>query len=70
MSPRDFQNARRVRRFTRAVFGAAARPHFALRQVEDASSISSICHLEQSSAASLFHVVAVRSQGENVDRHK
>src|SRR5450631_834789 len=70
MAPGNFQDARRVRRFAGTVFGGAARPHLALREVEDSGAVSALGHLEQSSAAGLFYVVAVRGQGENVEGHK
>jgi hypothetical protein len=40
-----------------------------LRQVEDASAVAALRRFEQSSAASLFHIITVRSQGKNVERH-
>src|SRR5208337_5596797 len=60
VAPGNFQNARCFGRFAGAVFSGAARPHFALREVEDAGAVSAFGHLEQSSAASLLHIVAVR----------
>jgi hypothetical protein len=39
-----------------------------LGEVEDASAVAAFGHFEQSSAASLFHIVTVRSQGKNVER--
>src|SRR6266481_971740 len=60
VTPGNFQDARRLRRFARAVFGGAARPHFSLREVEDAGAVSALGHLEQSSGAGLFYIVAVR----------
>jgi hypothetical protein len=41
-----------------------------LRQVEDAGAVSALGHLEQSSGAGLFYIIAVRGQSENVERHK
>jgi hypothetical protein len=66
VAPGNFQDARRLRRFKGAVFGAAARAHFTLREVEDAGAVSALGHLEKSSAAGLFDVVTVRGQGEKV----
>jgi hypothetical protein len=37
-----------------------------LRKVEDAGAVSALGHLEQSSAAGLFYIIAVRGEGENV----
>src|ERR1700674_1801250 len=66
VTPGNFQDARRFRRFARAVFGGAACPHFTLREVEDAGAVSALGHLEESAGAGLFYVIAVRGQGENV----
>jgi hypothetical protein len=66
VTPGNFQNACRFGGFTGPVFGGAARAHFTLREVEDAGAVSALGHLEQSSAAGLFDVVAVRGQGEYV----
>jgi len=60
VAPGNFQDARRLGRFAGAVFGGAARAHFTLREIENAGAVSALGHLEQSSAAGLFHVVAVR----------
>ena len=66
VAPGNFQNARRLRRFAGAIFGAAARAHLALREIQNAGAISALGHLEKSSAAGLFDVVTVRGQGEKV----
>jgi hypothetical protein len=66
VTPGNFQDARRFRRFAGAVFGGAARPHFTLREIEDAGAVSALGHLEESAGAGLFYVIAVRGQGENV----
>src|SRR5260370_31882305 len=68
-APGNVQDARRLRGFSRPVFGGAARSHFTLGEIEDAGAVSALGHLEQSSAAGLFYVVAMRGQGENVDGH-
>src|SRR5215471_1305802 len=52
--------------FTRAVFGGAARPHFALREVEDPGAQSALRHLEQSAAAGLLHVIAMSGNGQDI----
>ena len=62
------KNFRRIRRFTRAIFGGAARSHLALRQIENAGALAALCRFQQCSAASLFHVVAVRGNGKDVER--
>src|SRR5437588_8021085 len=51
-----------------AISGAAARAHFALRQIEDAGAMASLRHLEQRAAAGLLHIVAVRGDGQNIER--
>jgi hypothetical protein len=61
VAPGNFQDARRLLRFTRPVFSGPARSHFTLREVENAGTVSALGHLKQSSGASLFHIVAVRS---------
>src|SRR5260370_28589455 len=67
VTPGHFQDARRLRGFSRPVFGGAARSHFTLGEVEDAGAVSALGHLGGSSGAGLFYVVAVRGHGENVD---
>jgi hypothetical protein len=54
------QYARRFRSYAGAIFHAAASPHFTLREVEDTGAVSALGHLEQSSSAGLFYVIAVR----------
>jgi hypothetical protein len=66
VAPGNFQDASRLRRFASAIFSRAARPHLTLRQVEDAGAVSALGHLEQSSGAGLFYIIAVRGQSENV----
>ena len=61
--PRDAENLSRVGRFLGTIFGGAARSHLALRQIEDAGAIAALRHLEQSAAAGLFNIVAVRGDG-------
>src|SRR5271166_4064170 len=65
--PTDFEDARRLVRFARAIFDGAARAHFALREVEDGGAASALGHLQQRAAAGLLDVVAVGGNGENVD---
>jgi hypothetical protein len=69
VAPANFQDARRLRGFAGAFFGGTARSHFSLGQVKDPSAISALGHLKQSSAAGLFHIVAVSGKGEKVERH-
>src|SRR5579864_8932323 len=66
LAPTDFQDARRLAGLARAVFNGAARAHFALREVEDSSAVSALAHLEQRTAARLFHIVAMSGDGQNV----
>ncbi len=54
--------------FARAIFRRAPRPHFALRQVEDAGALPALRSLQQSSAAGLLYIVAVRGDGQDVQR--
>src|ERR1019366_1266122 len=72
--PTDFQDARRLVGLTRPVFNAAAGAHLALREVEDGSAVSALCHLEQRAAAGLLDVVAMGGDGQDVAlwrvRHK
>src|SRR5580700_7631615 len=67
-SPARAQNLRGIRGFLRSIFGSTARAHFSLREVEDAGSLTPLGRLQQRSAAGLFHVVTVRSDGEDVER--
>src|ERR1019366_5674202 len=64
--PTDFQDARRLVGLTRPVFNAAARAHLALREVKDGSAVAALRHLEQRAAASLFDVVAMGGDGQDV----
>ena len=52
--------------FAGAIFGAAARSHLALGQVENAGAVAALGHLEESASAGLFYVVAMRGQGEKI----
>src|ERR1017187_8675706 len=72
--PTDFQDARCLVCLPRPVVNAAARAHFALREVKDGGAASALGHLEQRTAAGLLNVVAMGGDGENVAvwrvRHK
>src|ERR1039458_8813789 len=70
VAPGNFQDARCLCRFARAIFNVATRPHLTLREVEDAGAVSARGHLEQSTGAGLFYIIAVRGEGENIERHK
>ena len=67
---RNFGLCRRfgASRLARTICGTAARAHFALRQIEDAGAMASLRHLEQRAAAGLLHIVAVRGDGQNIER--
>jgi hypothetical protein len=69
LPPCDFQNSRRLGRLARAIFGRAAGAHFALREVENAGAVAALGHLEQRAAAGLLYIIAMRGEGENVERH-
>ena len=68
LPPRRAQYFRRICRFARAIFGAAPRSHLALGQIEDSGAMAALRHLEQRAAAGLLYVVAVGSQGKNIER--
>src|SRR5581483_6664056 len=68
LAPTYFQDSGSFGRLASAIFGAAARSHLPLRQIEDTGAVSSLCHLEQCSAAGLFDVVAVGGYGKDVER--
>ena len=67
MPPRNFQDPSGFGRLARAVFGCAARAHFALSQIEDTGAIAAVGHLEQSSAAGLLDIVTMCGKSENVE---
>jgi hypothetical protein len=62
------QDLSRVRGFSRAVFRRPSGPHLAASQVENSRAMATHCHLEQRPTARLFHVIAVRSDGQYVKR--
>ena len=66
--PTHAQNLGRVIGFARAIFRRAPRPHLALRQVEDARALAALRGLQQRAAAGLLYVVAVRGDGQDVQR--
>src|SRR5579863_696463 len=59
-APARAQNLRRIGRLARPIVGGPARPHLALRQVENARALPALRSFQQSAAASLLHVVAMR----------
>src|SRR5580700_7113570 len=62
-APARAQNLRRIGCLARPIVGGPARPHLALRQVEDAGALPALRSFQQSAAASLLHVVAMRGDG-------
>ena len=68
LPPAGAQQARGLRGFAGALFGAAAGSGLALGQVENGGAQAARGHAQQGSAAGLFHVVAVRGDGQNVGR--
>src|SRR5438552_7876882 len=68
VAPGDLQNLGRGFGFGGALLGGAARSHFALRQIEDAGAMSGLRHLQQSAAACLLAIIAMRSDGQHVER--
>src|SRR5438552_12798242 len=68
VAPGDLQNLGGRFGFGGALFGRAARSHLALRQIEDAGAISGLRHLQQSAAACLLTIIAMRSDGQHVER--
>src|SRR6266850_6142141 len=69
LPPAHFQDLRSRVGLAGAVFGGAARPQLTLGQIEDAGRMAEARHLEQGSPAGLFHIVAVRGYGKDVDAH-
>src|ERR1700679_2164911 len=59
--PRDAQDLRGFCRLLRAAFRSAPRAHLASREIENAGAPAALRHFQQSSAASLFDVVAMGS---------
>jgi hypothetical protein len=68
-TPRHPQNPRSLGRFAGPIFGRAASPHFALRQIEDAGSVSALGHFEQRASARLFYIVAMGRNCQNIEWH-
>src|SRR5437763_2875630 len=54
-------------RLALAIGGTAARSHFATCKVQDPGTLTFLCHLEQRTATSLFHVIAMSGDGEDVE---
>ena len=68
-SPPDHaQNLRGIVGLAGAVFGRAARAHLALRQVENARALPALRGFQQRPAAGLLDIVAVRGNGQDVQR--
>src|SRR5215475_14364008 len=67
MPPRNFQNMRRIGGLASSVFRRAASTHFALCEIQNTGAVPPFSHLEQSTAACLFYVIAVRGERENVE---
>lgn len=68
LPPRSLQDSGCVAGFPRTVFRGAARAHLALCQIQNAGAMPALRHLEQSTATSLLHIVAMRGNGQNVER--
>jgi hypothetical protein len=62
------QKLGRLGRFAGAVGGAAARAHLAASEIEDAGAEAATRVLEQRATARLLDVVAVRGNGQYVER--
>jgi hypothetical protein len=66
LPPRDAEYLRSFFGLARAVFRSASRSHFSLSEIEDASAASALSHLQQRAPASLFDVVAVGRDCQNI----
>src|SRR5438105_10175189 len=53
--------------FTLAISGRAARAHLALGEVENSRTLTLLGHLQQRTAAGLFHIVTVSSNSEDIE---
>src|ERR1043166_495235 len=67
LPPAHLQNARRGFCFLLPLTLGSARPHFAAREIKNAGRVAQLRHLEESSAARLLNIIAVCSNGQNVD---
>ena len=54
-------------RFAGAIFGAAPRSHLTLGQIENPGAMSELRHFQQRAAAGLLYIVAVSSQGKDIE---
>src|SRR6266542_741348 len=70
MPPGNALDSRCFLCLSRPIFGGSARPHLALRQVEDASALSALGHLEQRPAAGLLNVITVRGNSQNIQSER
>ena len=66
LAPAHAENARGFFGLAGALFGGAAGSGFALGQIENRGAQAARRHAQQRSAAGLFHVVAMRGDGQNI----
>src|SRR5262249_50205881 len=62
----DLQDAGGIGGFAGTILRGAPRPHFALREVENAGAQPALRHLEEGSTARLLNVITVRGNGQNI----
>ena len=67
LAPRNAQDLRSFCSLALAIFGSSARSHLAAGEVENAGAATKVGHLEQGSAAGLFHVITMRGNGKDVE---
>ena len=68
LPPGNAQDFRRLCRLACSIFCRAPRAHLALSEVENAGPVSAVGHLEQGPATCLLNVIAVRGNGEDIER--
>ena len=66
--PTDIENLGCFSGLAFSIFGGASGAHLATREIENAGTAAALGHFKQSTAAGLLHVVAVSSNGQNVNR--
>ena len=64
----DAEHLRRALRFRGAQLGRSARAHLALREIENARAMPGARRLGERAAAGELDVVAMRGDGEKIDR--
>src|SRR6266705_6112868 len=70
LPPSDFQYLRSGVGFASAILRRSTCAQLTFSQIKNPGGVAKACHFEQSPAAGLLHVVAVRGNGKYVDAHE